>query len=366
MRITPLVILNAKIFDGFNWIYDKIVVVNENGEVDFVDVLPSNVDFIDADGKLLVPAFTELQVYGSGGNLFSAYPTSETLQQMESHLKSHGTASFLACVATNSDEVIYDCIKAAKEFRKTANGFLGLHLEGPFLNPLKRGAHAEKYIRKATLDEIRALLDFADGTVRMMTIAAEVQDEAVIQYLLDNNVILSLGHSNANFNEATQAYNLGVQTTTHLFNAMSPIHHRDPGIPTALFSHKKALGSIIADGNHVDFEVIKFASALLKERLFLITDTVSACAIGPYQHTLVGDKFVTQDGTLSGANIQLLDAVKNCVEKCSIDLNLALKMASKIPAQLIGEQERFGTILQGKVANMILLNADLTLNRVFY
>ena len=125
--------------------------------------------------------------------------------------------------------------KSGKEYRSNAKNCLGLHLEGPFLNPKRLGAHIPEFVRKATLDEIKELIDFGDGVIKMMTIAPEVNDDNVIQYLLDNGVVVSLGHSNANFDEATTAYNKGVQTTTHLFNAMSPIHHREPGIPTAVF-----------------------------------------------------------------------------------------------------------------------------------
>ncbi len=361
-----IALINSQIFDGHNWLNNHHLVL-KNGVVENISTeIPQNVDVvINANNKLLVPAFVELQVYGSGGNLFSAFPREATLAQMESHLHSHGTAAFLACVATNTDEVMYNCIRAAKAFSKHCNGFLGLHLEGPYLNATKRGAHIESFIRKATLDEVKKLLDFADGTIKMITIAPEMQDDQVIQYLLDHQIVLSLGHSNATFEEATAAYNSGIQTTTHLFNAMSAIHHREPGIPTALFNHKTAISSIIADGNHVHFDVIKFASAVLKERLFLITDTVAACNVGPYKHRLEGDKFVTDDGTLSGANIHLLDAVKNCVNHCEIELDLALKMAALFPAKLLGLDTEYGTIEIGKPAKMLLLNGDLSLEQTF-
>jgi N-acetylglucosamine-6-phosphate deacetylase len=319
---------------------------------------------VDAGGALVAPGFIDLQLYGSGGNLVSAYPTVETLKQMDEDLISKGTTGFLACLATNSLEVFYRAIDAAKAYWPEAKGFMGLHLEGPYLNPKRLGAHVKEYVKKASLDEVKRLLDYADGTVKMMTIAAEIQDDEVIQYLLDQGVVISLGHSDATYDEATAAYNKGITTTTHLFNAMPSIHHRAPNLPVALFNHPTAMGSIIADGNHVSFEVIKMAKKLLQERLFLITDAVTACDTGPYQHRLSGEKYVTADGTLSGSNITMLQAVQNCIRHCDIELPEALNMASLYPSRLMGFAD-YGEIAVGKNADLLILSPDLALKQVF-
>lgn len=314
--------------------------------------------------SLTIPGFIDLQIYGAAGRLFSADPTVESLTIMEDDLLKKGTTGFLACMATNSSEVFNACIKAAKEHRSAAKNCLGLHLEGPFLNPKRLGAHVPAFVRKASLDEIKELIDFGDGVIKMMTIAPEIQDDEVIQYLLDHGVVVSLGHSNATFDEATAAYNKGIQTTTHLFNAMSPIHHREPGIPTAVFNHNKAMASIIADGQHVDFEVLKFAQKLLKERLFLITDAVTACSTGPYQHVEKENKYVMPDGTLSGSSITMLQAVKNCVTHCAISLSDGVKMGTLYPAQLIGIENLTATIATGHQANLLVLDDELSLKEV--
>lgn len=316
--------------------------------------------------QLVVPGFIDLQIYGAGGRLFSAEPTVESLAIIEDDLLKKGTTGFLACMATNTPEVFNECIKAAKVHRSTAKNCLGLHLEGPFLNPKRLGAHVPEFVRKASLDEIKALLDFGDGVIKMMTIAPELQDDEVISYLLDNGVVISLGHSNATYEEATNAYNKGVQTTTHLFNAMSPIHHREPGIPTAIFNHNKAVASIIVDGRHVDFEVVKFAKKLLKDRLFLITDAVTECNNGPYQHVKSGDKFVMPDGTLSGSSLTMLQAVKNCIEHCDISFLEAINMATKYPAKLIGIEKLTGEIAINKSADLLVLDENLNLKEVIF
>ncbi|WP_214227166.1 N-acetylglucosamine-6-phosphate deacetylase [Pedobacter sp. B4-66] len=361
-----LAIKNCKFFaDGLQIIDHNILI--DSGEIVKISTeeIPNGYEIVDAEGSYLSPGFIDLQIYGSGKNLFSAYPTAETLKQMDLDLLSKGTTSFLACVATNTPEVVNQSVAAAKAYRSEAKGFLGLHLEGPHINAKRRGAHIEKFICKASLDEMKRLLEYADGTVKMMTIAAELQDDEVINYLLDNDIVLSLGHSDANFEQATGAYNMGFKTTTHLFNAMPSIHHRSPNLPAAVFSHPKAMASIIADGCHVDFEIVKMSYRLLKERMFLITDAVTSCDIGPYQHQLLGDKFITPDGTLSGSNITMLQAVQNCVKHCDIPLADALNLASQNPAKLMDLSAKIGNLKVGNRADLVLLSENLDLIKVF-
>lgn len=354
-------LLNAKFYQNDSLQEGKSINI-QDGKIVSIE----NSESKNSPDVLVVPGFIDLQIYGAGGRLFSAEPTPESLAIMENDLLKQGTTGFLACMATNTPEVFNACIATAKQYRQQAKNFLGLHLEGPFLNPKRLGAHVPEFVRKATLDEIKALLDFGDGVIKMMTIAPECNDDDVIQYLLDHGVLVSLGHSNATFDQATTAYNNGIQTTTHLFNAMSPIHHREPGIPSAVFNHDRAKASIIADGQHVGFEVIKFAKKLLKDRLFLITDAVTECSTGPYQHVKQGDKFVMPDGTLSGSSSTMLQAVKNCVSKCGIDLYEAINMATKYPAQLIGIEHITSSIAVGNEANLLVLGDDLSLKEVMF
>jgi N-acetylglucosamine-6-phosphate deacetylase len=362
-----LAIINSRFFKDNSLIATQTVLI-ENGEITgFTDsTTPDGFEVIDAEQNYLVPAFIDLQIYGSGGNLFSAYPTSETLAQMDADLLLKGTTGFLACVATNSPEIMEQSIAAAKAYRPMAKGFLGLHLEGPYLNAKRRGAHLAAFIKKAELEEVKRLIEQADGVVKMMTIAPELQDEEVIQYLLSQNIILSIGHSDANFEQATTAYNKGIATTTHLFNAMPSIHHRAPNLPTAVFNHPTAMASIIADGSHVDFEVIKMSHKIMGDRLFFITDAVTTCGIGPYQHQLKGDKFITPDGTLSGSNITLVQAVQNAVESCDIPLIDALHMASFYPAKLIGQDQYKGKIAIGYSADLLILDQFFKLKETLF
>jgi len=362
-----IAITNSRFFRNNELIANQTILINECKIVAFTDgTIPNGYEVIDAEQDYLVPGFIELQIYGSGGNLFSAYPTAETLAQMDTDLISKGTTNFLACVATNSSEIVYQAIEAAKAYRSKSKGFMGLHLEGPYLNAKRRGAHLAEFIKKATLNEVKTLLEHADGVIKMMTIAPELQDDEVIQLLLDNNVVLSIGHSDATFEQTTEAYSKGIATTTHLFNAMPSIHHRAPNLPTALFNHPTAMASIIADGSHVDFEIIKMSHKIMQDRLFLITDAVTACNIGPYQHQLQGDKFITPDGTLSGSNLNMAQAVQNCVNHCDIQLHEALRMASLYPAKVMGLQNNISKIEVGYTANLIILNELLNVKEIFF
>lgn len=360
-----IAVKNGKFFEAGQLVTGATILIADGLIQDITTAdAPLGYETIDAEGAYISPGFIDLQIYGSGGNLFSAYPTAATLAQMEGDLYRKGTVGFLACVATNSIEIFQQAIAAAKAYKPFAKGFLGLHLEGPYLNPKRLGAHPAKYVHKATLEEVKLLLDEADGVVKMMTLAHELQDDAVINYLLDQGIVLSLGHSDADFDQANHAFSSGFTTTTHLFNAMPSIHHRNPNLPAAVFNHPSAMASIIADGAHVDFEMVKMSYKLMKERLFLITDAVTACTIGPYQHQLEGSRYVTPEGTISGSNITLLDAVRNCVQHCDIPLSDALNMASTYPARVLKRQDSLGTIAPGKAAGLLLLSDELVLRKI--
>ncbi len=357
-------------FDNFSY-FDGAVLKNnqhittDNGKITAITAITASKQK-EENTDLIIPGFIDLQIYGAGGKLFSAEPTEESIASIEDDLLTEGTTSFLICLATNTPQVFDECIRVIKDYQKHSRNCLGLHLEGPFINPEKRGAHVKEFIRKASLDEVKKLLAFGDGCIKIITLAPELQDDSVIEYLLANDVVVSLGHSSATFEQATKAYNQGVQTTTHLFNAMSPLQHRAPGIPTAVFNHPTAMASIIADGHHVDFEVVKLAAKAMKERLFLITDAVTNCNTGPYQHRAVDGKFVMEDGTLSGSALSMLQAVKNCIAHAGVCLEGAINMATNYPAKLIKKENEIGKLAVNATANLVILSKDLELKKVFF
>jgi N-acetylglucosamine-6-phosphate deacetylase len=359
MRLTA--ISNAIIYNGEETLLNKAILIEEDKikAIANFEEIPSNYRIIDFTGKSLAPGLIDLQIYGSGGQLFGGKPTVEALFQMETDLLNQGCTGFLATVATNTSEIVLQAIESAKIFRKQTNGaFLGLHLEGPFLNPLRRGAHPKEYIRKASITELRKWIELSEGEIKMMTIAPELQDDEVIDYLLSQNIVISAGHSNATYSEATWFFKSGIQVATHLFNAMPQIHHRDPGLITAILKHKP-FTSIVADGIHVDFAVVDLAKRELGNKLFLITDAVTETSEGLYQHVFNKDHYAMPDGTLSGSCLTMMQAVKNCVEHAEIELDEALRMASTYPSQLIKKDKQTGYIKPGYQADFIAFDKKL-------
>ena len=334
----------------------KAILISEGKIADVVyeNAIPQDAAKIDLNGAFVAPGLIDLQIYGTGGKLFAGKPEEAALEQMENDMLSQGTVGFFATLGTNSNDIVEKGIEAAKAYRSKAKGnFWGIHLEGPYLNAKKRGAHPEKYIKKGTLAEVERWIGMSEGVIKMMTVAPELQDKEVIDYLNDHGVILSSGHSNATYQEGKSFLNNPIKAVTHLYNAMPQMHHREPGYIPAIFE-EKPYTSVVADGIHVDFAMIRLAKRELGDKLFLITDAVTTANQGTYQHQFTGDRYVMPDGTLSGSCLTMLMAVQNCVNHVGVPLAEAINMASLYPAQLAGVNK--GKIEAGYDADLIIFN----------
>ena len=354
-----LALHNLKLISTGTIAEGKAVLISSGTITDIIDesAIPTDAEKKDLNGAYLAPGFIDLQIYGSGGKLFAGTPTVEALEQLENDLLNQGTIGVFATIGTNTNDIVETGIEAAKIYRQKSRGaFWGLHLEGPYLNPAKKGAHPEKFIKKATLAEVKTWLEKADGVIKMITIAPELQDQEVIDYLYEQGVIISSGHSNATYAEGKSFLKKPVQAVTHLFNAMPSMHHREPGYIPAIFE-ERPYTSIVADGIHVDFAMIRLAKRELGDKLFLITDAVTSTKEGAYQHELRGDRYTMPDGTLSGSNLTMLKAVENCVKLAGIDLAEAVNMASLYPAELASQTKK-GKIEKGFDADLVIFNAD--------
>ncbi|MEO5911277.1 MAG: N-acetylglucosamine-6-phosphate deacetylase [Pelobium sp.] len=352
--------IKAKTIYNNQEIYKDQILLIEDGIITDLDAKQIPNGFKKMEAAIVCPGFLDLQIYGAGKTLFSADLSHKSLEEMEAILIQQGCTGFLATLATNSDDVFLKAIEVAKTFQPKIGNFLGLHLEGPFINPLKRGAHIEGYVKKATEKYVKEIISKAEGIVKMITIAPELQSTTVIDLLNEAGIVISAGHSMANLEEATDFFER-IPAATHLFNAMPPIHHRNPGLVAAIFS-KRPYTSIVADGIHVDFEMIKLAKLILREKLFLITDAVTACNIGPYQHVFNQDHYVMPDGTLSGSALTMLKAVSNCVTNVGIPLDEAIRMATIYPANLIRNSNY--ELKVATPANILLMNEDLKIQYV--
>lgn len=352
----PKAYIAGTIFTGEKWIKNHAVIVQAGMIKDLVPVddIPSGY-IIERYEGLLAPAFIDLQIYGAYGKLLAVYPEADSLFKLNDYCRSGGAVYCLPTVATNTYEVFHTSIDAIKDYwNKGGEGVLGIHLEGPWINKVKRGAHIESLIHPPSLQQAKDLLEYGKGVIKMITLAPEVCSREVIDLILSYDIVISAGHSNATYEEAKNSFINGIKTVTHLYNAMSPLQHRAPGLAGAAMDDEKVMASIIPDGHHVDYAAIRIAKKAMGERLFVITDAVTATDKGGYQHYLAGDKYEA-GGILSGSALTMGKSVQNLVNYCGIELGEALRMCSLYPAKLTGLKE-FGKIKKGYQAKMVLLN----------
>lgn len=354
---------NATIFTGSETISGKSLLIRNDRIESIVEpsTVPLDAEIIDCTDRFISAGLVDLQIAGAGGYLFSSSPDPEALRAITEAITISGTTGFLIAIPTNSSEVYSKVIRVVRENPHPA--VLGLHIEGPFISPLRRGAHIKEYIRIPTIEDVRALIEEGKGVVKMLTVAPEVCTPEIIELLNDNGIVVAAGHSNATFREAVNGFSWGIRTTTHLFNAMSQLHHRDPGLPGAVLQSENVFASIIADGIHVDYSMISIAKKLMKERLFLISDAVEENMKGSYLHVRQSDRFTLPDGTLSGSLLTMMKAVKNCVEHVGIPVDEALRMASAYPADVMKISDK-GRILPGYKADLVVFDRDYNIDQV--
>lgn len=322
---------------------------------------------IDATGLVLAPGFVELQLNGAFGHDFTEDPA--TIWKVGEQVTRYGVTSFLPTIITSPLETIAAGRTVVTEGRPA--GYrgavpLGLHVEGPFLNPKKKGAHNEGYLRLPTLE---AVADWSPDTgVRLVTMAPELPGALeVIDALAARGVAVSVGHSDATFDQAVAGFDAGARYGTHLFNAQSSLGHRDPGVPGALLSDDRITVGFIADGVHTHRAIIKIVFKVLgPSRMSLVTDAMAALGMAPGTHKL-GDYDVIVDatsarlpnGVLAGSILSLDQALRNIIEITGCSLSDALTMMTVTPARLLGLEGTLGRIAPGCAADLVLLTPDL-------
>ena len=355
-----------RIFTGYEWLENGVIIIKD-GKIDRI-VQTSEVDSTTKakhfDNCFIFPAFIDIQVYGAAKKLLAVYPEALTLELMYEQFSREGTSLFLPTLATNTIDIFKKGIDAIKEYwNNGGQGVYGLHLEGPWLNETKRGAHVKEWIHSPSLEEVDELLEYGKDVIKMITIAPEVCSDEIIELILSHNIILSAGHSNATYCEATNGFNKGISTVTHLYNAMSPLQHRGPGLVGATLNHSEVTASIIPDGYHVDYAAISIAKKIMGDRLFAITDAVTETSSGPYQHQLTGDKYEC-NGVLSGSALSMHGAFKNLVQHASIEVEEALRMCSLYPAKVLGCDDQYGRIVTQAAAQLLVLDKELEIVEV--
>ncbi|HVI44531.1 MAG TPA: N-acetylglucosamine-6-phosphate deacetylase [Chitinophaga sp.] len=361
----PTAYVNGLIFTGSRTLKDHAVITDNGIITAVVPVAEADPSFkrTDLAGALLAPAFVDLQIYGGNGKVFSLYPSVESLTATYEYSRAGGAAHIIPTVATHSPEIMLEAMKAVREYWQAGGkGILGLHLEGPFINPVKKGAHLTQYIRRPRQEDIDWILNNGRDVVKIMTLAPECCDPALVRQLRDAGITVFAGHSNATYGEAYTSFENGIHHATHLFNAMSQLESRAPGLVGAIYDHPEVQASIVADGFHVDFATIGISKKIMKERLFLITDAIEENREGDYIYIRADGRFVSATGVLSGSCLTMLQAVRNCVEKVNIPMEEALRMASLYPAKAMQLDDKLGRIAPGALAAFVAITPQWNLS----
>ena len=346
----------SRIFTGHEWLLNKEISL-ENGRISAITEGSG-----DSSENFLVPGFIDLQIYGGGGILFSNHQTIESIQATFDEHHKTGTVAFQITLNCSPAESMWKAVDAYKNY--AGPGLVGLHLEGPFFNPVRRGAHKEEFVQRPDAAFLEELIERTKGIPTYLTIAPEMFSPAELSLLLNSHIMCSLGHSDATYDQAMDAIDKGVSRITHLFNAMSQWQSRALGLVGASFQ-SQAWTSIIADGLHCDFKSLELAFQLKKGRLFLITDAVTNDVSGPYSFLAKDGRFTNEAGVLSGSSLTMIEAIQNCVQQASIPLEEAIRMATIYPAE-VANLDQLGSIEVGKRACFVELNSALEVQQVWY
>ncbi|MGF1544263.1 MAG: N-acetylglucosamine-6-phosphate deacetylase [Parvularculaceae bacterium] len=327
---------------------------------------------VDAGGRIIAPGFVDVQVNGGGGALFNDDPSPETIETIAAAHRRFGVTSLLPTLISDDVAKIERAIAAVDAaIDAQAPGVVGLHVEGPFLNREKRGIHDDDKIRPLSDDVVELLCAPRRGAL-VVTLAPECVDHAQISRLAAAGVRVCAGHTNATYDEARAALNAGVVGFTHLFNAMSPLQSRAPGVIAAALESDAWCG-VIVDGRHVHPAMLRLAlRAKADGRFMLVSDAMPAVG-ADIDHFYLGERRIevrngvclSEDGTLAGAALDLNAAVRNAVSMLNVDPATALTMASEAPSQFLGLSEEVGRLAPGARADFVVLSADLNVEEVW-
>ena len=327
---------------------------------------------IDADGKTIIPGLIDVHLQGAGGaDILDG--TEEAVKTISHTLARLGTTGFLGTTVVKPKEDNAHLRTAAKLVNKEINGayLLGFHLEGPFINPKKKGGLAPDSLYDSSPEKLREILDVLGETLKMMTIAPEMPwNLEAIKELKKNNVIPSFAHSDATYEEAIKGIEAGICHVTHIFNAMPPLQHRTPGPLAAIFEDRTISAQIISDGHHLHASIVNIIYRMIgAERCICITDGMQAMGLPEGTYTYNGREYTSiagaakyDDGTLIGSTMSLLEIAFKFKEFTGCTLAEAINTVSKNPARLLGLDDKKGCISVGADADLVILNEDNTVN----
>jgi N-acetylglucosamine-6-phosphate deacetylase len=365
-------LLNGRIFTGDEWIEDQALIIEDKRILGFcaVNELPENLhQRIDLQGQRLLPGLVDTQVNGGGGVMFNDVPSVETLIQISQAHRKFGTTALLPTLISDKLSVVEHAITAVRDaLDQGVPGIIGIHLEGPFLNPARKGVHNDKKFRRLDDQAIELLTSLPHGKT-LVTLAPELTTPERIRQLCDAGVIVAAGHTAADYTQTRQALDAGVKAFTHLFNAMTPFSSREPGVVGAALEDSESWCGVIVDGFHVHPASLRVAlAAKPRGKMLLVTDAMATLGseLGGFYLNgewiqAVDGRCATSAGTLAGSALDMLSAVRNTRDWLKISLDEALRMASRYPAEMLGLGDELGSLKSGYRASMILVDEELRL-----
>ncbi|WP_282296878.1 N-acetylglucosamine-6-phosphate deacetylase [Stenotrophomonas sp. PS02289] len=365
------VLRNARILAGDEF-RDDLAVVIEDGVItalvsDAAPQLGSADEQVDLGGGWLLPGFIDAQVNGGGGVLFNNTPDVDSLRTLAAAHRRFGTTGLLPTLISDDVQVMRTAIAATREaIQAKVPGVLGIHLEGPYIAPARKGTHNPDKFRVPDADEI-AMAASLDNGVTLLTLAPERVPLESIRALVERGVIVAAGHTAATYEEAKAGLDAGIRGFTHLYNAMSPLTGREPGAVGAALEDRDSWVGIIADGVHVHPASLRVAlAAKPRGKVMLVTDAMPPVGADDPSYELYGEVITAVDGvvrnaagSLAGSALDMATAVRNAVQQLGLPLEEAARMAARYPAQFLNLDDRLGEIAEGYQADLVLLDDAL-------
>ncbi|HEY1562593.1 MAG TPA: N-acetylglucosamine-6-phosphate deacetylase [Caulobacteraceae bacterium] len=370
-----LALVNGRVMTDHG-LQDGLAVIIAGGRIARLcplEELPTKLRRHDLGGGRLLPGFIDVQANGGGGLLFNDSPTAESIAAIGAVHRRFGTTGFLPTLISDEFGIVGKAIAAVREaMRRGVPGVLGVHIEGPFLNSEMKGIHDAAKLKRMDDAGLDLLTSLGVGKT-LVTLAPEIAGAAMVGRLAKAGVSVSAGHTNASYGQTIAALDAGLTGFTHLFNAMSPIASRAPGVVGAALSDERSWCGIIVDGQHVDPVVLKLALECRPvSRFMLVTDAMPCVGTDLKSFTLQGKTITVRDGAcfdergrLAGSDLDMAMAVRNAVSLLGVSLADASRMASRNPAEFLGLGEELGRIAPGYRADLVLLDEDLAVRRTW-
>ena len=371
----PYALTDCRLFLGSRWT-DLISLIIDGGvitELRKTAELPDGIERVSLGGNILMPGFIDVQVNGGGGVLFNDEPTVDGIKKIAAAHRKFGTTGLLPTLISDDLTIVDKAMRAVEQaIEEGVPGVLGIHIEGPFLNVVKKGVHDAGKFRAIDEDAFKLLTSLKRG-ITHVTIAPEKTTPEMIRRLTDAGVILSAGHTGATYEETHSALQAGVRGFTHLYNAMTGLESRAPGVVGAALESRTAYAGIIVDGFHVHKAALNVAlHAKGTDHLMLVTDAMPSVGAKDKNFTLQGravtvtdGRCTAPDGTLAGSDLDMASAVRNTHRMLGLPVEAAAKMASASPAAFLKIDREVGHIRAGQRADLVALDDDITVQQVW-